>query len=142
MAAPTLDVNDAFGPEFLDDILVNRIDEQIDGHGRVIRTSTQFATRAVVLPTSPDDLARLPEEEYTQKSIALYSPFRFQSVAQSQTGSNQQPDEVIWHGSTYVVRLIDDYAGYGRGFVHAIAVSIDAVDPPPPSAAAVAVGHA
>lgn len=141
MPHPTLDVNDAFGPEFLDDIVVNRIDEAIDVHGRVIRTSTQTATQAVVLPTSPDDLQRLPEEEYTLKSIALYSPFRFQSVADPGT-ANQQPDEVLWHGSTYVVRVVDDYSHYGRGFVHAIAVSIDAVDPPPPAAGTVVMGHA
>lgn len=137
---PSLDVNDAFGPEFLDDIVVNRIDEAIDPHGRVIRTTTSTATQAVVLPTSPDDLQRLPEEEYTLKSIALYSPFRLQSVADPGTGANQQPDEVVWHGSTYVVRVVDDYTGYGRGFTHAIAVSIDAVDPPPPAAAV--IGHA
>lgn len=124
------DVSDAFDPTFLDQILVNRIDEQVDVHGRVIRTITQYATTAVVLATTPDDLQRLPEEEYTNKSISLYSPFRFQSVADP--GSRQQPDEVLWHGSAYVVRLLDDYAGYGRGFTHAVAVSVEAADPPPP----------
>lgn len=137
---PSLDVNDAFCVQFMDDILVNRIDEAIDDHGRVIRTSSQFATQAVVLPTSPNDLSRLPEEEYMLKSVTIYSPFRLQGPADL-SGARQHPDEVLWHGSTFVVRVIDDYAGYGRGFVHAVAVSVDAVDPPPPAAATV-MGHA
>ena len=132
------DCNDAFDPSFFDPVLVDRIDETIDSHGRVIRAKTRFAASAVVLATSPNDLQRLPEEEYMLKSISLYSPFRFQGPAQDPVGgARQHPDEVIWHGNTYVVRLLDDYTPYGRGFTHAIAVSIDAVDEAP-----YAAGHA
>lgn len=96
------------------------------------RNITQIAAQAVVLATSPNDLQRLPEEEYQLKSISMYSPFRFQGPAEDPaSGARQQPDEVIWHGSTYVVRLLDDYTPYGRGFVHVIAVSVEAVDPSP-----------
>jgi hypothetical protein len=42
-----------------------------------------------------------------------------------------QPDEILWHGSTFVVHSMQDYSGYGRGFTSAIAISIDSVDAPP-----------
>lgn len=126
------DVNDAFDPSFLDNILVNRFDETVDNHGRVITTITQLATQAVVLAASPNDLQRLPEEEFMTKAITLYTPFRLQGPADPGTGDRQKPDEVLWHGSSFVIRLIDDYTNYGRGFVHAVATSTLAVDPPPP----------
>jgi hypothetical protein len=140
------DVNDAFDISFFDSILVNRIDEVVGDDGRVVRTTTQLATRAVVVPTTPNDLQRLPEEEYMLKSIELFTPFRLQGAAGlTADSSRQHPDEIIWHGSTFVVRLLDDYTPYGRGFVRAIAVSIDAVDPPPaagPVATVADHGHA
>jgi hypothetical protein len=46
------------------------------------------------------------------------------------------PDEIIWHGSRFIVRTVDDYSGYGRGFINVTAVSIEAVDPPPSKTAA------
>jgi hypothetical protein len=128
----THDCNDAFDPSFFDPVLVNRLDETVDSAGRVQTVTTQISTVAVVLATSPNDLQRLPEEEYMLKSISLYSPFRFQGPAEDPvSGARQKPDHVIWHGSTYVVRLLDDYTPYGRGFTHAVAVSVDAVDPAP-----------
>jgi hypothetical protein len=53
-----------------------------------------------------------------------------QGPALDAQGNQTQPDHVLWHGSTFVIRLLEDYSGYGRG-VHAIAESVQAVDPPP-----------
>jgi hypothetical protein len=138
----TFDVSDAFDASFFDMVVVNRIDESIDQYGRVVRGATQIETQAVVVATGPDDLKRLPEEQYAMKAISLYSPFRFQGPAQlSSTGTRQHPDEILWHGSTYVVTVLDDYTDFGRGFVYVVAVSIDPVDPPP-YANTVVAGHA
>lgn len=139
MAVPTLNVDDVFlGPEFMSDVLVNRISEIVDSYGRVVRMPVQMTAQAVVLATTPNDLQRLPEEEYQLKSIALYSPFRFQGPAEDPvSGARTHPDEIQWHGSTYVVRLLDDWTSYGKGFVHVVAVSIVPVDPAP-----YAPGHA
>jgi hypothetical protein len=68
------------------------------------------------------------------KSITIYSPsFRLQGPVIDKVTGNQttHPDEVDWHGSTFVVRHMEDYSGYGRGFTMAIAESIQAVDGPP-----------
>jgi hypothetical protein len=132
---PTLDVNDAFDPSFIDFITVYRITQTIDKNGRVVRFRRAFTNvQAVVTATSPDDLQRLPDYEMMNKSISVYCPeFRLQGPVRS--GGNgvlqTQPDEIYWHGSTFVVHSMQDYSGYGRGFTSAIAVSIDAVDAPP-----------
>lgn len=127
---PTHDVSDAFDPSFFDQISVTRLTETIDQHGRVIRTPQQLTALAVVVPTSPSDLARLPDEEYMNKAITIYSQFRLQGPVKV-AGTRTHPDQVLWHGSTFVVRLLDDYSGYGRGFLMAIATSIEAIDGPP-----------
>jgi hypothetical protein len=128
---PTLDVNDAFDPSFMDQITVSRITESVDQNGRVVRVPSTLTALAVVVPTSPNDLQRLPDEEYMNKAITIYSQFRLQGPVNDPVLGRTHPDEVIWHGSTFVVRALDDYSGYGRGFVMAIAVSIDAIDGPP-----------
>jgi hypothetical protein len=134
---PTLDVNDAFDPSFLDIILVDRITQVIDQYGRVHRTKRRYQVNAVVTATGPDDLQRIPEYEMMNKSISVYCPdFRLQGPVRPNAGTvaqlNQtQPDEIIWHDSTFVVHSAQDYSGYGRGFTSAIAISIDSVDAPP-----------
>jgi hypothetical protein len=128
---PLLDVNDAFDFSFWDDIVVHRIVEQIDNHGRVIRTKTDTATRAVVTPSTPDDLQRLPDEQYMQKAITVFTPFRLQGLVEGPDGVVTHPDEITWHGSDFVVQSFEDWSGYGRGYTQAVAVSIQSVDGPP-----------
>jgi hypothetical protein len=56
---------------------------------------------------------------------------RLQGPARNIDGSQTQPDQIEWHGSLYVVRLLEDYSGYGQGFVHTVAESVQSIDPPP-----------
>jgi galactose-6-phosphate isomerase len=128
---PTLDLSDAFDPEFIDDFVVIRLTETINTHGRNDLTEKAMSAQGVVVPTSPDDLNRLPEGSYMGKSITIITQFRIQGPAKDEVGAITQPDEILWHGSRFVVRMLDDYSGFGAGFVSAVAVSIDSVDPPP-----------
>jgi hypothetical protein len=131
---PQHDVNDAFDPAFWDNIIVVRRIVTIDNHGRNSVTETPISTRAVVTAAGPNDLQRVPEEEFFNKAIDVTSPFRFQGTSSDELGNIiTHPDHILWHGSVYVVRALDDYAGYGRGFTHVVAVSINAIDPPPPA---------
>jgi hypothetical protein len=133
---PSLDVNDAFDPSFIDIIAVDRITEAVDQYGRAVRLKHRInGIKAVVTATGPDDLQRLPDYEMANKSISVYCPeFRLQGpVRDPATGSltQTQPDEVIWQNSTFVVHSMQDYSRYGRGFTSAICISIEAVDAPP-----------
>jgi galactose-6-phosphate isomerase len=122
-----LDLSDAFDPAFLDDFVIVRQVEVIDQHGRsVVLSSTNIAAVGVIGPTSPDDLQRLPEGDYTNKAITIVSQTRIQG-----NSPGVKADEILWHGSRYLVRALDDFTQYGAGFVQAVAVSIDPLDPPP-----------
>jgi hypothetical protein len=131
---PSLDVNDAYDPSFWDNIIVVRRTVTVDQNGRGVVTEKPISTRAVVTAAGPNELQRIPEEEYFNKAIDVYSPFRFQGTSTDELGNVvTHPDHILWHGSVFVVRTLDDYSGYGRGFIHVVAVSINAVDPPPPA---------
>jgi hypothetical protein len=131
----TFDVNDAFDPSFFDPIQVLRRTVVVDPHGRGQVTETTIATQAVVVPSPPTDLNRLPEMEVQQKTITLYAPFRFQGASVDPFGNEMHPDKILWHGGTFLVRQLDDYTPYGRGFTMAIATSIQAIDLPPAGSA-------
>jgi hypothetical protein len=124
---PLHDVSDAFDPTFFDDYTVRRRTETINSLGRVVMAVQSYNTIGVVTPSSPNDLNRLPEQQYMNKAITIYTQFKIQGPA-----PGFQPDEIVWHGSRYIVTAVDDYAGYGRGFIMVICVSMDAVDPAPP----------
>src|SRR5215467_10604432 len=125
---PTLDVNDAFDPSFWDNMTVIRRVQVVDQKGRAQVTETAITARGVVVATSPDDLMRVPEHEMFNKSISITTPFRLQGTSIDEFGNVTHPDHIIWpvgsRSSLYVVRALDDYSGYGRGFVHAICTSI------------------
>jgi hypothetical protein len=121
-----LDLSDAFDPSFLDDFVIVRQTETVNASGRAVILETNIDATGVIGPTSPDDLQRLPEGEYTNKAITIVSQTRIQG-----SSPGRKPDEILWHGSRYIVSALDDLTQYGTGFVQAIAVSIDPLDPPP-----------
>ena len=131
---PTHDVSDAWDQSFLDDVTVVRQNSVVDQGGWVQVTTRTFSIKAVVTAASPNDLQRVPEEEYMNKAISVAA-----IADQNKDGSAvlqgptdvTLPDELIWHGSKFIVRSVDDYSNYGRGFIQVTAVSIQAVDPPP-----------
>jgi hypothetical protein len=128
---PLLDVSEAFDVLFWDDITVTRRSTTISQYGRVATINTQFTMQAVVTAASPDDLSRVPDYQLMHKTISIYSITRLQGPADDGSGNQTMPDLVLWHGSTYVVRMVDDYSGYGRGFIHAVCEGVQAVDPAP-----------
>ena len=131
---PTHDVSDAWDQSFLDDVTVVRQNSVVDQGGWVQVTTRTFSIKAVVTAASPNDLQRVPEEEYMNKAISVAA-----IADQNKDGSAvlqgptdvTLPDELIWHGSKFIVRSVDDYSNYGRGFIQVTAVSIQSVDPPP-----------
>ena len=123
---PTLDVSEAFDPSFMDEFVVLRRVQGVSAYGRTTVSTKQFTVIGVVVPSSPNDLQRLPEAQYMNKAITIYTQWKLQGPS-----PGYQPDQVMWHGSSFLVRALDDYSGWGRGFLQAICLSIDAIDPAP-----------
>jgi len=128
---PSLDVNDAFDVSFWDQIVVIRRVAFVNNMGRVTTQDKAMSALAVVTAASPVDLQRVPEWGMMHKTISLYTPFRLQGHAVDEAGNVTHPDEVLWRNSLFIVNFLEDYSGYGRGFVHAVATSKQNVDYPP-----------
>lgn len=130
-----LDVHDiTIDPDFADyqGFVVNRYNSSYD-HGRLVKTGpTVFAgVLGTICAASPNDLKRFPEGQVTGKVISVVTPFRLHASANDGVNDNL-PDEIVWHGTTYVVIWVDDYAGFGQGNIQALAESKLKQDPGPP----------
>ena len=125
---PTHDVSEAFDPSFIDSYTIIRRAQRISQFGRVQMVERRWTGYGVVTAASPNDLLRVPEMQYMNKAILITTQWKLQGPS-----PGMQPDEIIWPptlaGSQYLVRSVDDYSRYGRGFVKCVCISIDAVDP-------------
>jgi hypothetical protein len=116
---PTLDVSDGFDPSFYDELTVTRTTETINIHGRTAQVATTENFIGVVTPASPSDLERLPEAERMKKAISVYTQYRLRGV-----GPGYDADIIHWHGTPYQVSNLNDYSGYGVGFISVTAVAM------------------
>lgn len=122
------DLRDALlAPEFMDNFLVSRRAQAVDNYGRA--QNQVLWTRpgiGVVTPATPDQLERLPEQQYQSRTIEIISTFPIQGPSETDS-----PDIIQWGGDIFVVIALDDWANYGPGFVHAVCTSMDSTDIPP-----------
>jgi hypothetical protein len=128
---PTLDLSDMFAPELMDEFVVIRRTQYIDDHGRTQIVPQNITAYGAVYPSSPNDLERLPEGETITKAITIITHFRIRGPSRNSRGIQSQPDHINWHSTEFVVRDVNDYSGFGRGFVSVIAMSIQPVGPAP-----------
>lgn len=116
---PLLDVSDAFDASFWDELVVKRTTETINARGRTTDTVTTDQFLGVVTAVSPYDLQVLPETERMNKAIQIYTQYRLQGA-----GDGHDPDIVHWHGTDFRVVQLEDFTGYGVGFIVVIAVAM------------------
>jgi hypothetical protein len=122
------DLKDALlTPEFLDSFMVQRRSQAMNNYGRaqslVLWTQPVLG---VVTAASPNQLARLPEEQHQAKTIEIRTTFAIQGPSEGVS-----PDIIVWNNDNYIVQILDDWSNYGTGFVHVVCTSMDSVDAPP-----------
>lgn len=112
---PTLDVNRVLLNEhFRTAVTLCRRSVTIDAHGRSTVTEAESTIGAVIRPASEAELERLPEGDRDKGHIKVLS----ETEMHAGTGT-EQPDEIVWAGSRWVVKLCDSWM-YGRCFWSAI----------------------
>lgn len=125
----TIDVSDVLlDVDLADSFTVNRRKQTLD-HGRpIIAIETTFNNvYGIVTAAHPNDLDRLDDSQRMGRNLSVVTQFRLQGPAMG-----YQPDTVIWKGDTYVVKSVDPYPQFGKGFVQAIVGSMDTLDQPTP----------
>jgi galactose-6-phosphate isomerase len=124
---PLLDVNQVLAsPNLRTTFLVTRRMVTVDTHGRTSTTTSQYTVVGVINAHGDNTTDRPSEYAASHKSIVVYTPFRL--YAQSQ---GSLPDLITYRGNDYIVRAIEDFTQYGRGFVQAYCTSQNLQDSPP-----------
>lgn len=124
---PSLDLSDALlEPTFQDFFTVKRRAETVSSQGFSVKIPTSFRANGVVTITSGNDLDRGPDEQHQGKSIHIVTRAQLTGVA-----PGFQPDIIFWHGDNFVVQKVEDYSGYGLGWLQIEATSIDFLDQAP-----------
>lgn len=120
---PTLDMSDVLlSPEFADRFTLIRRTESVSSKGEtVIQEWPTANVIGVFTAASPNQLERLDDHERTQRCMSLITKTQIQS-----SSYGRQPDMVDWANDRYIVRLVEPYTRYGRGFVQTLILAIDA----------------
>lgn len=121
----TIDVNDVIlDADFADLFVVLRRLDHVTSKGRSDPSTRRYPnTPGVICAASKNDLDRLDDNQRMGRNLSVVTTFPLRGPA-----PGYQPDEIVWQGDTYVVKALDPYPQYGRGFVQAIVGSIDSVD--------------
>lgn len=120
-----LDVSEILtDPDLVDVFNVRRRLETVDIHGRSIVAETVFPqVVGVVTAISPSDLDRREDYQAMSRSISVVCRFRLRGETEG-----NQPDVVVWRGDNFIVKHVDLYPQFGRGFIQAECSSMDRVD--------------
>jgi len=125
---PLLDVNDLLtDPDLADLFDVIRRAEVVGANGVVTTVDKTFKNVVgVVTASSPTDLERAEDFETMTRSITVVTSFQLQGAV-----TGYQPDIIVWRGTRHLVKHIQPYPHFGRGFVEAECSSLSNTDPRP-----------
>lgn len=129
---PLLDMSTVLDdPNIIDTFAVLRRTEVVNNFGvsAVTAVSTP-GVYGVVYPSNENDLKRFPDLQVQAKALTVITRFALRGESEA-SGSEFQPDVVVWNGDNFVVRALEDWSNYASGFILAICTSIDLVDQPP-----------
>lgn len=124
---PLLDVSDIVSdPDFADRFSVIRRKETVGTDGRATVVEQVFRNvSGVVTAASANDLDRREDYQNMTRSINVVTTFKVQGLV-----TGYQPDIILWRGTRHLVKHVDAYPQFGRGFVQAECGSMANTDAP------------
>lgn len=117
-----LDVSDALEDVLLQDsFVVQRRQFATSGTGIAGAPSiVSFNAVGVVYGAGANDLDRRADAQLQNKTIVILTKFALRYVGVDSTGTQFQPDIVVWNGNSYLVsKDVEDYSKYGQGYIKA-----------------------
>ncbi len=118
-----VNLDSLFDPMVLEPFTIQRRTESFGLNGRVVIANSSIPARGVIVAASPDELDRLESYQITGRAIKITASIPLQGEVQG-----FQPDVIIWRGTNYIVKTIDYFVQYGKGFYEALATSMDKND--------------
>lgn len=120
---PLLDVTElTFDPDFADSFTILRRKETVGVDGVVTVSEQPYRNRTGVV-TAGGDLKRETDYGMTTRSITVVTYFQIQAVV-----AGYQPDIIVWRGTRFLVKHVDPYPQFGRGFYQAEAEAMDNIN--------------
>lgn len=93
----------------------------------------------IIYPEGLADLSRRAEVQFENKSIVVISIFPMRGASED-ADDQYQPDIIIWNGDNFLVKRVEDYSRFARGYVKVTAESVDLNDLAPGVTSAIQVG--
>ena len=88
--------------------------------------------RGVLYPEGSNDLDRKSDAQLQTKTITVLTMFAMRGESESaNSGGKFQPDVIRWNANHFLVKRVEDYSKYARGFVKVTAHSFDMIDQAP-----------
>jgi len=84
-----------------------------------------------VQPTGDNSLIREESLDAQAKTIKVITTFRLRGPSQTTSEAEYKPDQIVWRGDTYEVKVLDDWTEYGGGMVEAECSQVTYVGTPP-----------
>jgi hypothetical protein len=132
MPGPFLDVSEVLlDPEIAGPFVVYRRTAIVNDHGRVESNRQQLPAIGVITAAHGNDLRRLEDSDSMGRVISIITRTMLQGPSGGAGQPEMMPDMVGWGGGMFVVKSVDPYPQYGRGFIQALAASMENLDPPP-----------
>lgn len=102
-------------PDFADTLTARSLVQSVGSNGRADSTATDADFVGVAFPGTGNLLVRVPDGERVSADMTVVTTHTLSS------GSDGNPaDEVVWRGSRYTVKSVQDYSNWGAGFVLAL----------------------
>ncbi len=116
-----LDFSDVLSsPEFLDTISVFGAVDTIGADGRAVLLSSVTTTYSAIVVPGRADLHRLDDGSRVSAFIEIYLNGTLSIGGRRAGDASERPADIVtWHGSQYVVAMVEDYSAFGEGFIKA-----------------------
>jgi hypothetical protein len=133
---PDIDVSDVLGdPDVAGTLFtVIRRQETVNNFGRPVLTTSTYPDPAAdpplqqpfgaIYPTGDNSMVRADAYTTQSDTITVVTPFRLRGPSKS-AGVTYQADIVLWEGTHYIVKTVNDYSKFGAGMIQAECTAYD-----------------
>jgi galactose-6-phosphate isomerase len=130
---PDIDVNDVLLGSAIagETFVVQRRQETVTQQGKSTIKTFNLPAVGSIQPEGDNEMIRETDFDTQSNSIEVITPFRLRGASVDAAGKEFKADIVLWNGNSYVVKTVNDYTAFGRGWVLAQCTSEDFVDQPP-----------
>ena len=117
---PNLDVTEVLSdPDFVDTFTVVSTTRVIGSDGNATSTAGSPRTGYGVVIPGKSSLRRLDDGSRVEAFIDVYTTFSLTQGVKSTDTSSTAADVITWRGRRYTVAQVENWTGFGAGFVHA-----------------------